>query len=187
MIQIRIRVNTDFVTTIPGLLYIMAAGKMYKMTESTDYLGCFTQHMCKQKLHRLRSVHIKIVLYWLTNLRGLMHTETSTKTPILIIVFNVLPGIMTAEVLSLSICCDVFQRLRTRVKCAVETVAVSALPLTVMGRLFTCVRANPVPLASVTGQWVHCLSMFWSMIIYQTELCFIVTSVIKAVVLFIPG
>ncbi len=33
MIQIRIRVNTDFMTTIPGLLYITAAGKMYKMTK----------------------------------------------------------------------------------------------------------------------------------------------------------
>lgn len=80
-----------------------------------------------------------------------MYTETSTKTHVLIIVFNVLPVILNEEVLRLSICCDVFQRLRTHVKCAVETVAGCALPLTVMGHLFTCARANPVPLASVTG------------------------------------
>lgn len=55
---------------------------------------------------------------------------------------------------------DVFQRPRTRVKCAVEVMGF-ALPLSLVVPLFTCARANPAPSASVTGLWVHCLSVFW--------------------------
>lgn len=80
-----------------------------------------------------------------------MFTETSTKICIIIIIFFVLAFILNAKVLSSSICCDVFQRLNTHVKCAVEEKTGCALPLIVKGHIFTCARANPVPLASVTG------------------------------------
>lgn len=77
--------------------------------------------------------------------------ETSTKLCIIIVMFTDLASIMNAKVLSLSICCDVFQRLKTRVKCAVEAKTGCVLPLIMEGHIFTCARANPVPLASVTG------------------------------------
>lgn len=130
--------------------------------------------------------HITIVLYWLTNLRGLMHTETSTKTHILIIVFNVLPVIMNAEVLSVRLLWC-FSETENSCKVCCRNSSRLCTPFNSDGSFIYLRKGKPCTVGFCDGAVSTLLVYVLTMIIYQTELCFLFTSVINAVVLFIPG